>query len=542
MKEKIQNALKDRLTAVSSGIYRQKYHLMADIGWISDPNGLCEHQGIYHIFHQYTPAEDLGLHKCWGHYITRDFHRYADLGMLMCPDSEIDKDGCYSGSGFSHNGKLHLFYTGNILHDGDYDYINEGRGHYTNTLLSEDGLHFSKKQVLLKNEDYPENMSCHVRDPKVSRIGDHLYMVIGARTKDSQGCALLYECDPEDLNRLTFRQVICSEVPFGYMWECPVLMELDGRPYLLTCPQGVSTDGYQYENVYQNGLFELTLDENGLYTAVHFQELDHGFDFYAPQSFRDEKGREILIGWMGIPDADYDNPEKEEGWIHCLSLPREIRLKDGRITQFPIREILDLKTDEQKIELKPDETVEIPQKNFHFEAGRINNRPFELQIRQDVRLIYEDGLLTLAFKESGAGRSERHIELAGRTVEQIDLFSDTSSLEIFINRGEYAFATRIYDGNKPAILKSSTRLSGRLSRMQPFEISCEAAIGKLTPEQAQEWLSEDTDRTGDQADAPAPSVIEAVLNDSVRKDISDQEMSAALRAAQISSRANRSIK
>ena len=78
--------------------------------------------------------------------------------------------------------------------------------------------------------------------------------------------------------------------------------------------------------------------------------------------------------------------------------------------------------------------------------------------------------------------------------------------------------------------------------MQPFEISCEAAIGKLTPEQAQEWLSEDTDRTGDQADAPAPSVIEAVLNDSVRKDISDQEMSAALRAAQISSRANRSIK
>ena len=100
--------------------------------------------------------------------MTRDWKHFADPGTLMCPDSEIDKDGCYSGSGFSHNGILHLFYTGNILHDGDFDYINEGRGHYTNTLHSADGIHFSEKKVLLRNEDYPDALSCHVRDPKVS--------------------------------------------------------------------------------------------------------------------------------------------------------------------------------------------------------------------------------------------------------------------------------------------------------------------------------------------------------------------------------------
>ncbi|WP_353057640.1 hypothetical protein [Ileibacterium valens] len=63
MKDKRKETLKDRLKAVSSDPDRLKYHLMADIGWISDPNGLVEHNGLVHIFHQYTPAEDLGLQK-----------------------------------------------------------------------------------------------------------------------------------------------------------------------------------------------------------------------------------------------------------------------------------------------------------------------------------------------------------------------------------------------------------------------------------------------------------------------------------------------
>ncbi|WP_349814619.1 hypothetical protein [Faecalibaculum rodentium] len=45
------------------------------------PNGLCQHNGLYHIFHQYTPAQDLGLHKSWGHYVTRDWKHFADPGL-----------------------------------------------------------------------------------------------------------------------------------------------------------------------------------------------------------------------------------------------------------------------------------------------------------------------------------------------------------------------------------------------------------------------------------------------------------------------------
>ena len=50
--------------------------------------------------------------------------------------------------------------------------------------------------------------------------------------------------------------------------------------------------------------------------------VDRGFDFYAPQTFEDQQGRRILIGWMGIPDADYTNPTvKKRAGQHALNDP-----------------------------------------------------------------------------------------------------------------------------------------------------------------------------------------------------------------------------
>ena len=34
---------------------RLHFHLMPPTGWMNDPNGLCEFQGINHIYFQYTP-------------------------------------------------------------------------------------------------------------------------------------------------------------------------------------------------------------------------------------------------------------------------------------------------------------------------------------------------------------------------------------------------------------------------------------------------------------------------------------------------------
>ena len=38
------------LDAVNNDKWRNKYHIMAPIGWINDPNGLCEFKGEYHCY------------------------------------------------------------------------------------------------------------------------------------------------------------------------------------------------------------------------------------------------------------------------------------------------------------------------------------------------------------------------------------------------------------------------------------------------------------------------------------------------------------
>lgn len=473
MKQEIKKIVEERLEPTCSSPFRQTYHIMADIGWISDPNGLCQHNGIYHIFHQYTPAQDQGLSKAWGHYTTKDWIHYIDEGCLMVPDQWLDKSGCYSGSGYSKDGKLHLFYTGNVLHEGDYDYIYEGRGHYVNTLSSENGIDFSDKECLLKNEDYPKTMSCHVRDPKVFEWNGAFYIVLGARSREDRGCALLYKS--KDLKNFTFEQIIHSKQPFGYMWECPDLFSLDGKRILLCCPQGIPQEGIHYENIYQNGWFELEKKENGNLEATIFHEFDHGFDFYAPQTMEDEQGRRILIGWMGMPDAEYSNPEFKDGWIHCLTLPRELKIKDNTLYQFPIQEILDLKENEKKIQLKKHEKIELQTRSF---ALHIEDLPtqFELKIRSDCKLSYQDQILTLSLEKSGAGRKERHVQI--KTIETIDLFSDESSLEIFINRGETCLTTRIYDIDRPIQLASNIDLSMTYYDMKAIQVDYSKVEGK----------------------------------------------------------------
>ena len=35
--------------------YRQKLHLMPPAGWLNDPNGLCQFQGVFHAFFPVFP-------------------------------------------------------------------------------------------------------------------------------------------------------------------------------------------------------------------------------------------------------------------------------------------------------------------------------------------------------------------------------------------------------------------------------------------------------------------------------------------------------
>ena len=172
--------------------YRLTFHLMPPSGWMNDPNGLCYYKGKYHVFFQYAPENPVGTTRYWGHYISSDLFSWEYIGIAIKSDNPWDRSGAYSGCGFTEDGTMELFYTGNVNEEGDYDYVLEGRGANVITVKSDDGKKFSEKELLLTNKDYPKDYTCHVREPKVWKHDDSYFMLLGGRKIGDKGAVIQY--------------------------------------------------------------------------------------------------------------------------------------------------------------------------------------------------------------------------------------------------------------------------------------------------------------------------------------------------------------
>ena len=274
-------------------------------------------------------------------------------------------------------------------------------------------------------------------------------MILGGRQKSDQGAALFYRS--EDLKNWKFDRELTTENTFGYMWECPDFFTLDGQEVLSVSPQGLTREEFRFQNIYQSGYFIL---KDGKPWEKDFREWDHGFDFYAPQTFQDEKGRRILIGWMGMPDADdeYVNPTaKSEGWQHCLTVPREVTYKNGMLYQYPVEELSGLRKD----------GVSVSGSSAELSV----NGPFDLDIQvkgdqgkvslgENLFLAYQDGDVILTLSETaGAGRKVRKAHVPSGKVESLRVLADTTAVEIYVNGGEVVFATRYYPETLEQVVK-----------------------------------------------------------------------------------------
>lgn len=428
---------------VEKDYWRLGYHLMPPVGWLNDPNGLCEFNGEYHVFYQYSPTDVNGGLKFWGHYTSKDFINWTKHDVAIYPDQVFDLHGVFSGTSFIEEGKMNCYYTGTVKRQGYNDnYEIEGMEQNTILVTSEDGFTFSDKKLLLTNEDYP-NMSWHVRDPKVWREEDIYYMVLGARSKSNEGCILLYYS--EDKINWKYINTLKTKERFGYMWECPDLFEIDNKKLLITCPQGVELDGIDLVNIHQCGYFIIEGDiKSDNYEFSKFITLDRGFDFYAPQTFLDSKGRRILIGWLSISDTPFAYPTVDNGWNHCLSIPRELNFKNNKLIQCPIEELKSLRKETVDFEIVNGEMNKVIygdkyELEINFENGV---KILDITLRKDIKITYVNSEFKLTFGASGYGRDERKVII--EKLENIRVFMDTSSIEIFLNNGEEVFTSRVF--------------------------------------------------------------------------------------------------
>ncbi|CAM2821332.1 glycoside hydrolase family 32 protein [Salinicoccus roseus] len=461
--------ISDNVQNLEMDPYRLDYHLMPPVGLLNDPNGLIQFNGTYHVFFQWNPFETTHGKKAWGHYTSRDLINWTLEPAALVPDAWYDKNGCYSGSAIEHDGKIYLFYTGNVKDDEDR------RSTYQCLAVSEDGIHFGKKGPVLH---LPDGYTPHFRDPKVWKTDGQWLMILGAQNEQGHGEAVI--AASENLVDWDFIGPIAGSNinglgDFGYMWECPDLFELDGRDILIVCPQGLEADGDKYHNLFQAGYFTGAFDSS-MYTYNHgdFTELDRGFDFYAPQTFTDEAGRRILLAWMGITDDDeQDQPTIGRNWIHGLTIPRVLEMKGDKVIQNPAPELQKLRDERvsHAVMLNPETSFHAgiePLSEISMDFKNDITDGFEMVLRNDVRVIYDGQRFIIERRKfSGEGREQRAFQL--EQLANLRIFLDRSSVEIFVNGGEEVCSSRFF----PEVDERNIELKARGA------VQCEMTVWNL---------------------------------------------------------------
>ena len=416
--------------------WHNRFHLEMPFGLINDPNGLIFYKNEYHIFYQWNPLGCEHKNKSWGHVRTRDFIHYTRPELALWPTDAHDKDGCYSGCAYAAE-SLRVIYTGNAK-DAEG---NRSSCQRLGTLLPDGTI--QKDAIIIPGP--PPGYTAHFRDPYRFRRGNKSYLVLGAQTADKRGCVLLYG---EQADGWQFLGELATRLGhFGYMWECPNMLQFGDHDVLLFCPQGIKEEDYKYQNLYQCGYITGHFSPSAK-ELLHgrFHELDKGFDFYAPQVCRHE-GRNILVGWMGMPDRDEEYPTAECGWQYTLTMPRSLTLRQGQIYAQPARELEALRIEDTTQELSAQQerriSASLPEGAeilLDIDLGEINELHFDLLYGlEKIRLTYDRKTQVMTIDRRGmkyGGHGQRSFRLFAEDHLALHLFVDKTAIEAFFQHGE----------------------------------------------------------------------------------------------------------
>lgn len=432
---------------VNQSPWHASYHIEPRTGLLNDPNGFSFFNGKYNLFYQNWPFGAAHGLKEWIHTESDDLVHFYVTGAELRPDTEHDSHGAYSGSAYEVDGKLFLFYTGNVR---DKKWIRD-------TLQI--GAWIDKDHNITKCENIlihkPADVTEHFRDPQIFNYKGQLYTIVGAQNLEKSGFIKVYKAT--DNNVETWEEV--GNLDFGstgseYMIECPNLLFVDEKPVIIYCPQGLDKSELNYDNIYPN-TFKIcqSFDTENikLVGASEIQNLDYGFEAYATQGFNTPDGRTLIVSWIGLPDIDY--PTDKYNYQGAMSLVKELSIKDGKLYQYPVETITSLRVSSEEFTSKVETN-----NTYELELTFPTNQKSELLLFSDSK---GNGLSLIVDTKEGKiilDRSKAGIQYATDfgTIRECsidtkettaNIFVDNSIIEIFINKGEKVFTSRVFPEN-----------------------------------------------------------------------------------------------
>lgn len=431
--------------------YQMHYHVRPSSGLLNDPNGFSYYNNEWHVFYQSFPFGAAHGLKSWMHMTSPDLVHWQNHGLALAPDTEYDSHGAYSGSARVIDDRLFLMYTGNHR-DADWQRTPYQLGAW----LDKQNQVTKLDQPLFVN---PDHISEHFRDPQLLKHNDKYYAIIGAQEKGTQeGHIDLWVSDELTTGWQEVGYVDCMADSMGYMCECPNLIEVDGHPVLIFCPQGLDKKVADYKNIYPN--MYLTGDDFDYEKAKLINSsqipvnLDDGFDVYATQAFNAPDGKAYAISWVGLPDLSY--PTDTENWANCLSQVKELHYQNGRLLQKPVAAMKELRGQAESFNgnvshIKTGRQFEMIVDIAADQAGTLflaaaQDLSAGLQVRFDTRTG------KLSVDRSHAGQpvapdfgTVRSVKLPADQPLKLDVFIDHSLAEIFVNDGEHVLTMRFFN-------------------------------------------------------------------------------------------------
>ncbi|MDW7695840.1 glycoside hydrolase family 32 protein [Flammeovirgaceae bacterium SG7u.111] len=445
--------------------YRPQYHFSPPQQWMNDPNGMVYYEGEYHLFYQHYPDSNVWGPMHWGHVVSPDMVNWEnlpialypdDLGMIFSGSAVVDWKNT-SGFGTETNPPLVAIFT---YHDmekekaGVVEHQTQGIAYSTDK-----GRSWAKYEgnPVLKNPGIWD-----FRDPKVRWYEPQQKWIMTLAVKDH----ISFYSSP-DLKNWTLESDFGNNIgAHGGVWECPdmfPMVDSEGNEKWVTFlsinpggPQGGSATQYFVGDF--DGKTFTPAD-----TVIRW--IDYGADNYAGVTWSDipeEDGRRLFLGWLS--NWQYANIVPTYDWRSAMTIPRTLNLTvDNYLLQKPVKELGNIMRSAQLIEdfefagIDTVDGLELAETaHFFFNASMGDARRLEMIMgneKERFKLIVDLDSQQLITDRSQSGLVDFHPAFAdihqldlkeGFELQNIEVFIDAASVEIFINDGRYVFTELIF--------------------------------------------------------------------------------------------------
>ncbi len=475
-------------------LYRPQFHFSPQKSWMNDPNGLVFYQGKYHLFYQYYPDNIIWGPMHWGHATSRDLIHWQHQEVALFPD----KNGyIFSGSAaidFNNSSQLGSKKNPAMIAIFTYHDMDGERANSTN--FQTQGLAYSldggqnwikhPQNPIIKNEGLKD-----FRDPKVfwnAKTNQWNLVLVAGDHAVFYSSKNLLEWQKES----EFRKNIGAH---GGVWECPDLFPLIDKKtgekkwiLLVSINPGAPNGGSGTQ--YFVGDFD---GKTFSTTQKDIKWVDYGTDNYAGITYNNAPNNErIFIGWMS--NWQYAQKTPTQVWRSAMTLPRKLDLvkinDEFLLKSYPVAQLAKIS---KTIFTK--DNINLQKKHpFILKNDALNQSEIEFTTAsKSLKIVFSntqnDSLVvtynsqekTIDVDRSQSGitdfdadfkNKKYNVKLPLLNAKKItyNFFLDWSSMELFLNKGEYVFTGQLFPRTPYNQIKISTDDNQMISQFRLSKI------------------------------------------------------------------------